>query len=203
MIYAHDGTGSYDFTSGVGNWSDGNLLTHGYTGFASIDAPNNKFDLPQPQRYILSNYIVNQSYFKLSTQTEQSIYNIISGLDNSFQSSQGDTIDPIAIMPFGPYQLGANQSISISIVQAVNGLNLEDVSDLEAGQMGMIQARYVNEGLDSLRLSIQNAKTLFESSYILDRYPPPSPLNIELLASPANQSISIRWDPIEDTWENP
>ena len=48
-----------------------------------------------------------------------------------------------------------------------------------------------------------NAKTLFESSYILDRYPPPSPLNIELLASPANQSISIRWDPVEDTWENP
>ena len=203
MIYAHDGTGSYDFTSGVGNWSDGNLLTHGYTGFASINAPNDKFDLPQPQRFILSNYIVNQSYFKLSTQNEQSIYNIISGLDNSFQSSQGDTIDPIAIMPFGPYQLGADQSISISIVQAVNGLNLDDVSDLEAGQMSMIQTRYINEGLDSLRLSIQNAKTLFENSFILDKYPPPSPLNIELLASPANQSISIRWDPVEDTWENP
>ena len=65
-------------------------------------------------------------------------------------------------MPFGPYQLGVNQSISISIVQAVNGLDLEDVSDLEAGQMSMIQTRYTNEGLDSLRLSIQNAKTLFE-----------------------------------------
>ena len=26
---------------------------------------------------------------------------------------------------------------------------------------------------------------------------------VELLASPANQSISLRWDPIETSWENP
>ena len=203
MIYAHDGTGAYDYTPGVGNWNDGNLLTHGFTGFASIYAPNDKNGTLQPQRYILSNYILNQSNFKLSTQTEQSIYDIISGSDNSLQSSQGDTIDPIAIISFGPYTLESEQNMTITAVQAVNGLDLEDVSDLESGQMSMIQTRYVNEGLDSLRLAVQNAKTLFENNYILDIYPPPSPLAVELLASPANQSISLRWDPIETSWENP
>lgn len=203
MIYARDGTGAYDYTAGVGNWNDGNLLTHGFTGFASIDAPNDKNGTPQPQNYILSNYILNQSSFKLSTQTEQSIYDIISGLDNSLQSSNGDTIDPIAIISFGPYTLSGNENISISIVQAVNGLALEDVSNLESGQMNMIQTRYVNEGLDSLRSAVQNAKTLFENNFILNIYPPPSPLSIDLLASPATQSISLRWDPIETSWVNP
>ena len=203
MIYAYDGTGAYDYTSGVGNWNDGNLLTHGFTGFASIDAPNDKNGTTQPQRYILSNYILNQSNFKLSTQTEQSIYDIISGSDNSLQSSQGDTIDPIAIISFGPYTLESEQNMTITVVQAVNGLNLEDVSDLESGQMSMIQTRYVNEGLDSLRLAVQNSKRLFENNYILNIYPPPSPLAVELLASPANQSISLRWDPIETSWVNP
>tara|TARA_Y100001970_G_scaffold139055_1_gene171054 strand:+ start:8391 stop:10214 length:1824 start_codon:yes stop_codon:yes gene_type:complete len=203
MIYAHDGTGSYDFNAGVGNWRDGELLTHGFAGFAAIDASNSDDGVDQPAVLYLSNYIINRANFELSTRTQQSLYSILSGQDSSLISSTGDTIDPIGIMSFGPYTINSQGSISISIVEAVNGLVYDDVINLDNSQMNTIQDRYINEGLDSLINSIQRAKDLFHSEFILPFYPPPSPPKIELLASPSNQSISILWDPIEAQWINP
>tara|TARA_S200000501_G_scaffold91635_1_gene85002 strand:- start:190 stop:2016 length:1827 start_codon:yes stop_codon:yes gene_type:complete len=203
MIYARDGTGAYDFNAGVGNWSDGNLLTHGFAGFAALNAPICKNGLDQPQRYFISNYIINQSLFQLSNQSEQFLYEILSGVNTSFNSVSGDTIDPIAIMSFGPYKLGSDEAITIDIVESVNGLNYSEVINLDQGDMNEIQNRYINEGLDSLKASIQNARTLFQNDYLLNQYPPPSPQNVELLASPASQSISVIWEPIENSYSNP
>ena len=203
MIYARDGTGSYDFNSGVGNWSDGKLLTHGFAGFAALESSYADDGAEQPAMLYLSNYILNRANFELSTQTQQSLYNILSGQDVSHMSSGGDTIDPIGIMSFGPYTINSQESVSIAIVEAVNGLSYDEVINLDNDQMNSLQERYINEGLDSLIGSIERAKALYDSEFILPFYPPPSPQNIELLASPSNQSISILWDPIETRWMNP
>ena len=203
MIYAHDGTGAFDYTSGVGNWRDGSLLTPGFAGFAALDAPIASNGLEQPGNYFLSNYILHNSAFQLSNNTEQSLYNILSGNDLSLASASGDTIDLMALMSFGPYLLENQQTISISIVEAVNGLNYRDVINLDGSEMINIQNRYVNEGLDSLTSTIQNARVLFNNDYILAHYPPPSPPKIGLIASPAEQSIKLIWEPVENDWVNP
>ncbi len=203
MIYAHDGTGAYDFTAGVGNWRDGSLLTPGFAGYAALGASASYDGREQPSNYFLSNYIVHTSSFQLSKNTEQSLYNILSGKDKSLAYTAGDTIDLMAIMSFGPYNLETQETISVSIVEAVNGLNLEDVINLDGSEMQEIQNRYVTEGLDSLKSTIQNARNLFNNNYILNYYPPPSPAKIDLIASPAEQSIKLIWEPIEDYWTNP
>ncbi len=203
IIYAYDGTGAYDFTQGVGNWSNGSLLTHGFVGFAALNAPLSSDTLQQPSNFYLSNYILNSSKFQLSKQTELSIYNVLSGQDRSDVSATGDTINPIGIMSFGPYKLDSQGSISITIVEAVNGLNYEDVINLDESQREIFQQKYVEQGLDSLIKTIDNAQNLFDSNFILNSYPPPSPPDLNLLASPASQSITILWDPIESQWINP
>lgn len=203
MIYAHDGTGAFDYTEGVGNWRDGTLLTPGFAGFAALDAPTGSDNSEQPAHYFLSNYILHSSEFQLSNNSEQSLYNILSGSDISLNYSIGDTIDLIGLMSFGPYNLESDQTISISIAEAVNGLNIEDVIDLDGSEMTNIQNRYISEGLDSLISTIQNANILFDNNFILTHYPPPSPPEIELVASPAEQSIKLIWKPIEKFWVNP
>jgi len=203
MIYAHDGTGAFDYTAGVGNWRDGTLLTPGFAGFAALDAPTGSDNSEQPAHYFLSNYILHSSEFQLSNNSEQSLYNILSGSDISLNYSIGDTIDLIGLMSFGPYNLESDQTISISIAEAVNGLNIEDVIDLDGSEMTNIQNRYISEGLDSLISTIQNANKLFDNNFILTHYPPPSPPEIELVASPAEQSIKLIWKPIEKFWVNP
>ncbi|MBH11078.1 MAG: hypothetical protein CMG74_12160 [Candidatus Marinimicrobia bacterium] len=203
MIYAHDGTGAFDYSAGVGNWRDGNLLTPGFAGFAALDAPVASNGLEQPGHYFLSNYIMHKSALQLSNNTEQSLYNILSGSDLSLAYAQGDTIDLFALMSFGPYLFENQQTISISIVEAVNGLDYRDVINLDGTEMNNIQNRYVNEGLDSLLLSVGNARSLFNNNYIFDDYPPPSPPRFDLIASPAEQSIKLVWEPIEKDWINP
>ena len=178
------------------------MLTHGFVGFAALNAPLSSDTLQQPSNFYLSNYILNSSKFQLSKQTELSIYNVLSGQDRSDVSATGDTINPIGIMSFGPYKLDSQGSISITIVEAVNGLNYEDVINLDESQREIFQQKYVEQGLDSLIKTIDNAQNLFDSNFILNSYPPPSP-DLNLLASPASQSITILWDPIESQWINP
>ena len=92
---------------------------------------------------------------------------------------------------------------SITIVEAVDGLDYEDVIDLDGSEMSNIQNQYINQGLDSLKTAIQRARNLYENNFVTAYLPPPSPPKIELIPSPAEQTISIAWEPIEDLWINP
>tara|TARA_Y100001934_G_C12355187_1_gene777706 strand:+ start:540 stop:2375 length:1836 start_codon:yes stop_codon:yes gene_type:complete len=203
LIYAYDGTGSFDFSSGVGNWDGNNLLTHGFAGFASLEAPVADNGEEQPSNYYITNYLLNANKLNLSNNSEEDLYNILSGTDQSLINTAGDTIDPFALISYGPYILLPDQSISISIVEAVDGLEYEDVIDLEPGQMEEYQNMYINQGLDSLINTIQKAKQIYQNNYIVENLPPPSPPKIELIPSPAEQTISVVWEPIEDLWINP
>ena len=203
MIYAYDGTGSYDFSAGVGNWDGSNLLTHGFAGFACLSAPVSILGQEQPGSMFITNYLVNGSQLNLSTNSQEDLYNILSGSDHSLATVSGDTIDPFTMMSFGPYTLLSDESISITIVEAVDGLDYEDVIDLDGSEMNNIQNQYINQGLDSLKIAIQRARNLYENNFVTAYLPPPSPPKIELIPSPAEQTITIVWEPIEDLWINP
>ena len=57
-------------------------------------------------------------------------------------------------------------------------------------------------GLDSLRNTIARAQTLFDNNLQLQSVPPPSP-DIDIIVVPKDQSITLSWDPIDQTWIDP
>lgn len=202
MIYSFDYTSAFDFIDGIGNWTDGELLSPGFAGFAYLDAtvPGNGEE--QPAHIFYADYLINAINLSLSGNSEEDLYAIVSGQDISLQTAPGDTIVPFTMMSFGPYNMSAGETISISIAEAVDGLELDDVVDLENDERNTIQDRFLNEGLDSLRSTIDNAIGLFNNNFVFTSLPPPSP-EIDIIPSPAQQLISVTWDPLEDIWVNP
>ncbi|MBL7111660.1 MAG: hypothetical protein ISS19_06940 [Bacteroidales bacterium] len=202
MIYSFDYTSAFDFINGIGNWTDGELLSPGFAGFAYLDATVHGNGEEQPAHIFFTDYLINAINLSLSGNSEEDLYAIVSGQDISLQTAQGDTIVPFTMMSFGPYDMNTGETISFSIVEAVDGLELDDVVDLENDEMFTIQDRFLNEGLDSLRSTVDNAIGLFNNNFVFTSLPPPSP-EIDIIPSPAQQLISVTWDPLEDIWVNP
>src|SRR5690606_28575895 len=67
---------------------------------------------------------------------------------------------------------------------------------------GLAQQSRLTAGLDSLRRTIDRVKVLADNNFRVGYVPPRAP-NIRILPSPATQSITIDWDPVEDNWVNP
>jgi len=100
------------------------------------------------------------------------------------------------LLGVGPYNLAPGVTIRISVVEAVNGLPLEEAIK------GLSVQPNLPVGLDSLRNTIARAQTLSDNNFLLNSVPPPSP-EIDIIPIPQDQSITISWDPIDQTWIDP
>src|SRR5690606_31888631 len=86
--------------------------------------------------------------------------------------------------------------VKIIIGEAVNGLPESQAV------LGLAAQPRLTAGLDSLRKTMDRAKALVDNNFRVGYVPPKAP-DIQILPAPASQSISIFWDPVEDTWVNP
>jgi hypothetical protein len=131
------------------------------------------------------------------------MYNLLTGKDKSLQAEPGKRLTPFTLISCGPYTILPNDSIHITLVEAVNGIPLEEVIEIEREDLPDVQAK-LPVGLDSLKNSISRAKMLFENDYRVPTIPPPSPA-VEVIPLPSAEkpTITVSWEPIERDWVNP
>ena len=198
LLYAHDDTPNFSIPNDVGNYYEAanELRTPGYAGFAMLYADAASDNRNQPATILYAQLLNNERFLTISSSNAENLYKILSGDDKSLQAQPDERITPFMLLAAGPYNINPNAKIKIVIVEAVNGIALEEALK------GLISQPELPKGLDSLKHSIDRAKNLFENNYQLASVPPPSP-EIEIFAQPSNQSIAISWSPIEGTWSNP
>ncbi len=198
LLYAFDDTPSFSLPNDIGNyWDETNeLRTPGYAGFSILYADPAVDSRPQPANVFWAQILNNENRLTGTSASAQSLYDILSGADNSLQASGDERLSPIMLLACGPYRLQSGGSIRIVVVQAVNGL------PLDVALQGLTAQQLLPAGLDSLRASIDRAQNLFDNEYRLSAVPPPSP-ELEILPLPTTREISITWDPIEETWVDP
>lgn len=198
LLYSWDDTPSPEFSQDIGNWwaASNELRTPGYAGYALLYADAAQNQVNQPAHVFWAQLLQNEKFFSLTTSNATNLYNILSGADRSLQAASGQHLTPFMLMSCGPYVLDPNQSVRIVMVHAVNGL------PLEVALQGLAAQSLLPAGLDSLRHTVDRAKTLFENEYRLEMIPPPSPA-VDIIAIPARQSIKLVWSPVDQTWNNP
>ncbi len=198
MMYAFDDTPNFDLPTDVGNyWAAPNeLRTTGYAGVAILDAPAGSDGTVQPAAFLSAQLLNNESRLTLSSTNAQNLYDMMTGADQSLQSSPDDRITPFMMLSCGPYDFGAGATVKIVMVEAVNGLPLsEAIKGLDA------QSK-LTVGLDSLRNTVNRAKALFDNGLKPGGVPPPSPV-LEILPLPSSRSVSISWPAIDAAWVDP
>ncbi len=177
------------------------LRTTGYAGFAVLHADPAADGRAQPSNVLVVDVLNNQRDLSLASNNLDVMYDLLTGADRTSEANLNNKIVPFMLMSCGPYNLSANETIKIVIVEAVNGIPIEDaivstVEDVEDAQLNL------HWGEDSLKASIDRAIALYNADYALSRVPPPAPA-IEVVAVPTTRSITISWDPLEWTWVNP
>jgi hypothetical protein len=198
MLYAFDYTPNFSLPNDIGNyWEDANeLRTPGYAGFSLLFADEAADARPQPSTVFWTQILNNENRLTSTSATTQSLYDILSGSDNSLQADEDDLLSPLMLLACGPYTIPPGGSVRIVIAEAVNGLPLQQaLRGLEAQEL-------LPAGLDSLRASIDRAQTLFNNNYVLPGVPAPSP-DIEIVPLPTTREISLTWFPIDETWVDP
>ena len=201
LIFSYDSTKQYDWL--IGNYSDSHeeLRTPGFAGFAFLDASPTTGVTTQPANVLLTHYLRAKLDLSLSYTTESELYELLNGNNQSLQVTPDSLVVPFGLMSVGPYTINKGDSVVVTVVQAVNGLPLDQCFGPPAN-MAAIQQQYLSVGLDSLRATVQRAKTLYENDYAFSTFPPPSP-PIEVAPRASTQSILISWDPYEVNWVNP
>jgi hypothetical protein len=187
----------------LGNYWDvkKEIRTPGYAGFAMLDADAAADGRTQPANIFWTQILNNENFLTVTNSTEEALYKILNGEDKSLQTDAGTKITPFILMSFGPYDMNQGDSVKISLVEAVNGIPLEETINLEYDDLPAAQEK-LPAGLDSLKNSIDRAKALFDNNYQLNSVSPPSP-EIEIIPLPSSQNISLSWEPVEDSWVNP
>jgi len=201
LIFSYDTTKQYNWL--IGNYSEvqEELRTPGFAGYAFLGSSQSSDASDQPSNTLLTHYLRANLDLSLSYTTEAELYEILNGSDQSLQIAPDSLVVPFGLMSMGPYTIDPGGSVFVTVVEAVNGLPLEECFGPPA-DMATIQAQYLSVGLDSLRGTIQRAKMLYENDFLFTKYPPPSP-PIEVASRASTQSIMISWDPYEATWINP
>lgn len=198
LLYAWDDTPNYSLPYDVGNyWDDADeLRTPGYAGYALLynDPVDDNSD--QPSNVLYAQLLNNERYFTNQSNTIANLYKILNGEDKSLQASEEEHLTPFMLMTVGAYTLSPGESVKIVLVEAVDGISLEEALE------GVDAMSSLSQGEDMLKNTITNAKNLFENNYALTEVPPPSP-DIEIIAVPENQSISITWELVEESWIDP
>ncbi len=198
LLFAYDDTPNISFPSDVGNYVErfDELRTTGYAGYALLYADPASDNRPQPANVLVAQLLDHSIRLTLDNNTQEALYAILNGSDRSMQADPEDRIVPFMLMSCGPYDIPANESIRIVVVEAVNGIDLENAQEGISAQGDLPQGKTLLQG------SIDNARTLFENDYQLTEIPPRTP-DITVLAIPTDQSISISFSPIDEGWTNP
>lgn len=206
LLYAYDNIMA-NYTQYMWDWGNywneaEELRTPGYAGFALLGADQATDNREQPANVLWASIIGHSKDFSLSgSASKESLYNLLSGTDNSMQADPEIRITPIMLMSCGPYTIDPSESVIISLVEAVNGLPLEDVIDIPETEYPTVQEK-LSQGLALLQETIDNAKNLYGNNCQLTDVPPPSP-NIEILPLPSSQKISISWEPFDSSYIDP
>ena len=200
ILYAYDSTPNFSLPNDVGNYWDNNglneLRTTGYAGYAILYADQTKDNQPQPATVLYAQLLNNESKLTTVSVSKENLYKILNGEDKSLQADNSTTITPFMLFGVGPYDLTAGQTIKISVVEAVNGLPIEEAIK------GLSAQPELSAGLDSLRHTINHARDLFNNNLVLSHVPPPSP-DIEIIPVSARKSITVSWGPVDKTWVDP
>ena len=198
LLYAYDDTPNYSLPSDVGNyWDDQNeLRTTGYAGYSIVSAPIGSNGESQPSNVMWAQLLNNERFFTISSSNKESLYSILSGSDKSLQAGADERLSPFMLMSCGPYNIQPNETIKIVVVEAVDGLPIEDAVK------GLNQQENLPKGETMLKETIARAIDVADNNYVVENFPPPPP-EIEVIAVPEDKSISIVWSPIEDSWINP
>ncbi len=198
MMYAWDDTPNFDLPTDVGNYvaSTGELRTPGYAGVALLDAPQGASGQVQPANVLIAQVLNNENRLTLTSTSPDDLYAILSGADRSLQAAADERLVPFMLMSCGPYTLEAASSITISLVQAVNGLPVSRAIE------GLDAQALLPAGQDSLRQTVDRAQALYGRGYAVASVPPPSPA-VQILPLPASQSISLTWPALDASWVDP
>jgi hypothetical protein len=198
LVYVYDDAPNYDLPWNVGNyWAEADeLRTTGYIGLGLLDAPAGANGEAQPSTVLWAQLLGNEIRLTLANTTRETLYAILSGADRSLQAGPEERLSPFVLMAAGPYTLVPNQTVRISLVQAVNGL------PRSVALQGLSAQPQLPAGLDSLRASVRRAQALHRAGYAVTNVPPPAP-PLQIIAVPTTQSVSISWPPIDQTWSSP
>lgn len=198
LLYARDDTPNFDLPGDVGNyWAERDeLRTPGYAGFALLDAPPGSGGEAQPANVFWAQLLNNGPRLSLSGGSAGALYAVLSGADASLQAAPDERITPFTLMAAGPYDLAPGASVRIALVEAVNGLPREVALE------GLEAQDQLPAALDSLRASVDRARTLYAADYAAAAIPPPAP-ELELIPLPSSRSVAVSWPTIEQTWADP
>ena len=198
LMYAWDDTPNFDLPTDVGNYlaAYNELRTTGYAGVALLDAPVGTSGQSQPAHVLIAQLLNNETRLTLTSTNAEDLYGILSGADLSLEAAVDERLVPFMLMSCGPYRLESGAAITLTLVQAVNGLSRERALD------GLEAQASLTAGLDSLRHTVDRATALMRQNYEVNSVPPPSP-SVQILPLPASQSISLTWDPIDEPWTDP
>ena len=203
LLYAYD---SYpaDYITSLGNYYEARkeLRTPGYAGFAPLYYDSAADASPQPATVFYAQTLNNTQLLTLANRSVESMVNLLTGNDTSIPVPLVDErVSPFLMLGFGPYQMNAGDSVTIVIAEAVNGLPMEDVVDVEPAQLESIQA-LLPMGLDSLQHTIDRAQLLYDNNYVPQSLAPPAP-EVEYFVLPSTQEIAITWEPGLEDWIDP
>jgi hypothetical protein len=198
MIYTWDDTPSFDLPTDVGNyWAQVNeLRTTGYAGYAVLYHDPVSDNSTQPAASLYAQLLNNERFLTGASSSATALYQLLNGEDTSLQAGDQDRLSPFMLLSVGPYNLAPGAEVKIIIGEAVNGLPESQAV------LGLAAQPRLTAGLDSLRKTMDRAKALVDNNFRVGYVPPKAP-DIQILPAPASQSISIFWDPVEDTWVNP
>ncbi len=198
MMYARDDTPNFDLPTDVGNFvaSRGELRTTGYAGVALLGAPLGVGGEAQPAHVLSAQLLNNENRLTLASTSADDLYALLSGADRSLEAPADERLAPFMLMACGPYTLENGTSITIALVQAVNGLPIAKALE------GLEAQAALPAGLDSLQQTVDRAQTLFERGYAMASVPPPSPM-FQVLPLPATRSIALTWAPLDVGWLDP
>jgi len=123
----------------------------------------------------------------------------LDGSNTSMQHTGTDFITALTLMSCGPYDLSTGESVRIVLAEAVDGLPLKDLLDIDddGTQLEIVQAK-LSEGLGMLETTVDSAAVLFNNNYISAAYPPPAPELIVVVVP--NQGIDLTWEPVHTKW---
>ena len=204
LLYAYDNDPDFPGMEwDIGNyWQDyEELRTPGYAGFALLHADPADGELPQPANVFWAHLIGNSTKFTLFSTTTPNLYAILSGADRSLQAGPEARTAPIMLLACGPYTLTAGETVRFAIVEAVEGLALEETIGLSLQEYPAVQEK-LPQGLGMLQTAIDNAIALYENNGVIAQAPPPSP-PLEIVANPSQQSITLTWDAVDAGYVDP
>ncbi|MCR4439335.1 MAG: hypothetical protein QHJ34_08845 [bacterium] len=198
LLYAYDYYPTQDIKWDWGNYWEkrGELRTTGYAGFAPLywDPPSNGAE--QPATVFWAQVINNAHRLTITSRTASDLYAILNGTDKSLQAPANEQLSPFMLQGFGPYDMAIGDTVRIVMVEAVNGIGLDQAVK------GLSAQNLLPAGLDSLKKTVDRAKQLFSRNYVLTALPPPAP-QVTYYVLPSTQEIVLTWPPDLESWVNP